>query len=115
MPENIVSYTSKELAAMEAQGESRTDWQRVKAMTDAEIEAAIAADPDAEEITDEEWQRVTLTIPVQLDAEMMAWLQAQGEDCQKPTSSAWYARRCSKSTRAAAIERMLCLLMNPTP
>ena len=58
MPENIVSYTSEELAAMEARGESRTDWQRVKTMTDTEIDAAIASDPDAEEIMDEDWQHV---------------------------------------------------------
>jgi uncharacterized protein (DUF4415 family) len=82
MPDNIVSYTSEELAAMRARGESRTDWQRVKAMTDAEVEAAIAADPDAEEITDEDWKHVTMTIPVQLDAEMMTWLKSQGEDYQ---------------------------------
>lgn len=82
MPENIVSYTSEELAAMEVRGESRTDWQRVKAMTDAEIDAAIASDPDAEEITDEDWERVTMTVPVQLDAEMMTWLKSQGEDYQ---------------------------------
>lgn len=82
MPENIVSYTSEELAAMEARGESRTDWQRVKAMTDADIDAAIASDPDAEEITEEDWQHVTMTIPVQLDAEMMTWLKSQGEDYQ---------------------------------
>ncbi len=82
MSEKIVSYTSEELAAMRERGESRTDWQRVKAMTDAEIEAAIAADPDAEEITDEDWQHATMTVPLQLDAEMMTWLQAQGEDYQ---------------------------------
>ena len=82
MPENIVSYTSEELAAMEARGESRTDWQRVKAMTDADIDAAIASDPDAEEITEEDWQHVTMTVPVQLDAEMMTWLKSQGEDYQ---------------------------------
>lgn len=82
MPENIVSYTSEELATMRERGESRTDWQRIKTMTDADIDAAIAADPDAEEITDEDWQQATLTIPVQLDAEMMAWLKSQGEDYQ---------------------------------
>jgi hypothetical protein len=59
MPDKIVSYTSEELAAMEARGESRTDWQRVKAMTDAEIEAAIAADPDAEALYKGGSQKVT--------------------------------------------------------
>jgi uncharacterized protein (DUF4415 family) len=42
----------------------------------------MAGDPDEEEITDEDWQHVMLTVPVQLDAEMMAWLKSQGEDYQ---------------------------------
>ena len=82
MSENIVSYTSEELAAMRARGESGTDWQRVKTSTDADIEAAMAADPDSEEITDEDWQHARLTVPLELEPEMMAWLQAQSENYQ---------------------------------
>ena len=37
--------------------ETRTDWERVKRLTDAEIEAAVAADPDAAPIVDIEWMR----------------------------------------------------------
>ena len=54
MSENIVSYTSEELAVMRKQGESKTNWQRVKASTDEDIEAAMAADPDNEAITDKD-------------------------------------------------------------
>jgi hypothetical protein len=43
---NIVSYTVEELEQMRARGESKTDWARVDAMTEAELEAAIASDPD---------------------------------------------------------------------
>ena len=82
MSENIVSYTSEELAAQRAQGKSRTDWQRVKTATDADIEAAMKKDPDTEEITDQDWKNATLTVPLQLDTEMMAWLQAQEENYQ---------------------------------
>ena len=39
-------YTADELLAMIARGESRTDTARVLAMTEAELEASIAADPD---------------------------------------------------------------------
>jgi uncharacterized protein (DUF4415 family) len=49
---DIVSYTSEELAEMRARGESRSNFARADAMTDAEIEAAIATDPDEAEI---EW------------------------------------------------------------
>ena len=82
MSEKIVSYTSEELATMRSRGESGTDWQRVKTLTDADIEAAMAADPDSEEITEEDWQNARLTVPLELEPEMMAWLQAQSENYQ---------------------------------
>ena len=56
----IVSYTEDELIVMRARGEDQTDWKAFKAMTDEEIEAAIAADPDATHPTDEE---LGLTLP----------------------------------------------------
>ena len=43
---DIVSYTDSELKSMQRRGLSRTDWKRVDAMTEAELEASIAADPD---------------------------------------------------------------------
>jgi uncharacterized protein (DUF4415 family) len=42
----IVSYTAKEIDDMIARGEDMTDWARAEAMTQEEIEAAIASDPD---------------------------------------------------------------------
>lgn len=50
----IVRYTSKELEAMLARGESRTDWERVRNMTEAEVERNARADPDAPPLTDKE-------------------------------------------------------------
>ena len=41
-----VRYSAEEIDEMLARGESRTDWAAVKAMTEAELEASIAADPD---------------------------------------------------------------------
>ena len=41
-----VRYTAEEIDEMLARGESRTDWAAVKAMTEDELEASIAADPD---------------------------------------------------------------------
>ena len=43
---DIVSYTPGQLSEMRARGEDRTDWSRVKAMTDEEVESVIAHDPD---------------------------------------------------------------------
>lgn len=42
---------------------SETDWERVDALTDEEIEAAVASDPDAELITEEHWATAVLVIP----------------------------------------------------
>ena len=42
---DTVRYTVEEIDAMLARG-SRTDWARVKGMTEEELEASIAADPD---------------------------------------------------------------------
>lgn len=43
----MVSYTAEELDTKVARGEAKTDWEAVKAMSDSEVGAAIAADPDA--------------------------------------------------------------------
>lgn len=43
---------------------SRTDWARVDALTDAEIEASVLADPDVAPLVDEEWfAKATLVLP----------------------------------------------------
>lgn len=57
--ENIVSYTSEELAKMP----SDTDWNRVNAMTDEEIERNALEDPDAPPITEEQWKNAVLVVP----------------------------------------------------
>lgn len=42
----------------------RTDWARVDALTDEEIEASVRDDPDAPPIVDDEWFRTaTLVMP----------------------------------------------------
>lgn len=43
----IVHYTAKELDAMIARGESQTDWERVRQMTDEEIEGNANEDLDS--------------------------------------------------------------------
>ena len=65
-----------------------TDWRRVEALTDEEIEAAVREDPDAATIADEAWfDRAQLVVPahlkhlfVQIDEDLMAWFRQQGED-----------------------------------
>jgi hypothetical protein len=59
---NIVRYSAEELQAMRASGESKSDWARAAAMTDAEIEAAIAADPDEAGMT-VDWAQASVDMP----------------------------------------------------
>mgnify|MGYP001405587622 CR=1 FL=1 len=66
----------------------QTDWARVDAMTDEEIEAAIADDPDAASIwTEEEFARSHLLVPMsqrdhwlRLDDDIVAWFARYGEE-----------------------------------
>jgi uncharacterized protein (DUF4415 family) len=55
--------SSKQKSASKAD-RPRTDWARVNALTDEEIEAAVRDDPDAPPIVDEEWfASATLVLP----------------------------------------------------
>ena len=67
----------------------RTDWKRVDALTDAEIERAVRDDPDAAPIVDKEWfktAKVVLPQPepkkavltIRLDRKVIDWFKAQG-------------------------------------
>jgi hypothetical protein len=43
---NIVRYTAEEIDELRKNGGSKTDWAKADAMTEEELEASIAADPD---------------------------------------------------------------------
>ncbi len=50
----IVRYSMDELAAMK----SESNWDKVDAMTDEEINTGIAADPDTYELTEEDFKKM---------------------------------------------------------
>lgn len=93
---HIVRYTSEELQEMAARGEDRTDWARVDAMSEEELEAAIRSDPDWADLP-ADWvehaiphypkgakQQVTL----RLDPDVLAWFKAQGPGYQTRINAA---------------------------
>ena len=45
---NIKRYSADELRAKHARGESRSDWERLRNLSEAELEQAIAEDPDSD-------------------------------------------------------------------
>ena len=70
--------------------DDRTDWERVDALTDEEIEQAVAEDPDAE-LLDAEWFRTAeLVVPsaektrinIRLDEDIVAYFKEQGRGYQ---------------------------------
>lgn len=89
--ESIMPYTAEELAKRRARGEDKTDWARVDAMTEADLEAAIAADPESD-IPPEAWDAVTAGLPeviepkkhinIRLDADVWRWFKRQGKGYQ---------------------------------
>ena len=96
---NIVSYTVAELEAMRARGESRIVWARVDAMSEEELEAAIASDPDWADIP-RNWYKharphypedMKKQVSLRIDPDVLAWFKRQGPD---------YRRRINNALRA---------------
>ena len=68
---------------------SRTDWARVDALSDEDIDTS-----DIAPLTDEFFRRATwrkpapVSITVQVDPEVLAWFRAQGDDAERRMSAA---------------------------
>jgi uncharacterized protein (DUF4415 family) len=93
---NIVSYTVEELEQMRSRGESKTEWARVDAMTEAELEAAIASDPDWADVPPDWYKHATPHYPdalrkevrLRLDPDLLAWFKQQGPGYQARINAA---------------------------
>lgn len=78
----IVRYAADEIDEMRRHGESQTDWARVDAMTEEELEASI----DHEEEGEFDLSRAQTGLPgfeppltIRLDPDVLAWFKAQGD------------------------------------
>jgi uncharacterized protein (DUF4415 family) len=60
--DDTVRYTAEELAEMRRRGETGSDWAKAAALTNDEIEAQIAADPDEADMAID-WDRATIEMP----------------------------------------------------
>ena len=60
---DVVRMSLEEVVRRVESGETSTDWERVDALTDEEIEQAVAEDPDAELLTRDWFKRTTLVMP----------------------------------------------------
>ena len=95
--ERIVRYTAEEIDEMLARGESKTDWERVNNMTEEELEAAIASDPDEAgwEVDQRFWYPGLPPIPenkqqitLRIDADVLDWFRATGKGYQTRMNAA---------------------------
>lgn len=68
----------------DSSGTSRTDWTKIDALTDDDIDTS-----DIPEVTDEFFERAKwrrrppVTVTLDLDPDVLAWFQAQGDDWQR--------------------------------
>ena len=82
---HIVSYTREELEQLP----DRTDWARLRAMTEEEIEAAARADPEWEGLLDIDWSDAELVMPrrkeaisIRLDEDVLSYFKSLGAGYQ---------------------------------
>ena len=86
--ERIVRVTDDELRAKQARGEDKSDWKRAAAMTEAEIEAAVADDPDEAGMTID-WSQASVELPqpkatlnMRIDRDVLEFFRRQGKGYQ---------------------------------
>jgi uncharacterized protein (DUF4415 family) len=86
----------------------KTDWARVDALTDEEIEAAVRSDPDAPPL-DFDWSKAVLVEPVakkpisiRVDEDVLAFFKRGGAGYQKRINAVLrsYVREKQKKKRA---------------
>ena len=80
--------SARELAAMRRKGASRTDWAKVDATSEKELEASIAADLD-DVHRPPDWTQAVIGIPprkeaikLRIDADVLGWFKATGQGYQ---------------------------------
>jgi uncharacterized protein (DUF4415 family) len=86
----------------------RTDWKRVRALTDKEIEDDVRSDPDVAPILDEEWFRTAklvmperkVPVSMRVDREVLEWFKAQGSRYQSRMNAVLKAYVKAHSGRA---------------
>lgn len=83
---NVRTYTLSQLRRMKG----RTDWQKLRNMTDEEIEKSITDDPDWAEFKDIDWSKAELVIPtnkvaisIRVDRDVLDFFKRQGAGYQR--------------------------------
>lgn len=85
----IKRYSIKELKDRRDRGESRTDFTRVQAKTEADRQRDIASDPDFQDVPADWYEAATAVMPspkrlmsLRIDSDVIDWFRAQGPGYQ---------------------------------
>jgi uncharacterized protein (DUF4415 family) len=86
--DDTVRYTAEELADMSKRGETHSDWAKAAALTNDEIEAQIAADPDEASMVID-WDSATIEMPqpkavlnMRVDRDVLDYFRQTGKGYQ---------------------------------
>ena len=87
---NIRRFTAAELEERRARGEDRTDWARVRAKSEEELERDIASDPDWKDVPTGlvqgrrggHAQPTKKLLSLRLDADVVDWFKQRGPGYQ---------------------------------
>ncbi len=92
---NIRRFTAAELRERVARGEDRTDWERVRAKTEADIARDIADDPDWRDVPHDWYLTAELVMPgpkkllsLRVDVDIIEWFKQQGPGYQTRMNAA---------------------------
>lgn len=90
-------------------GPGKTDWKRIRNMTDEEIEAAARSDPDWADFIDLDWSKAVVVVPknkkaisIRLDEDVVEFFKEQGEGYQTRMNAV--LRHYMDSTKKTAAE-----------
>ncbi|HRK96038.1 MAG TPA: BrnA antitoxin family protein [Rhodospirillales bacterium] len=86
---DIVSYSADELRAMRARGEGRSDWSKVDAIPEKELERLVAEEGEEGELVEGWAETIEIGMPrpkihmnLRIDADVVDWFRAQGSGYQ---------------------------------
>ncbi|AYM81670.1 MULTISPECIES: BrnA antitoxin family protein [Agrobacterium] len=87
--EPTVSYSLDEIQKKIAKGDDRTDWKRVDALTDEDIDRATRDDPDWAGFEDIDWSKAEVVFPtpkqsisIRVDQDVVDFFKATGKGYQ---------------------------------
>ena len=86
----------------------KTDWARVKAMTDEQLKASIADDPDWAEFRDINWSDAVMVMPakkkaisIRIDEDVLDFFKKDGEGYQRRMNAVLRSYVQQKSKKSA--------------